>query len=125
MPDTVGAGSDPENYRATTLGVDDRHGIVDIGAKPGVAAVETSANVAAVVVQDDVFSICAAGELGVGDFDGSVLEARLAGVGDGNPPKHCRSEIRGLGNRIAVSRFVADFVRNAIISCGGQQQHAE
>lgn len=104
-------GSDSEDYRVTTSefpllakaagngapqlsrgsGVDDRHGIVNTRAKPRVAAVEASANVGTVVIQDDVFSIRAADELGLGDFDCGVLEMRLTCVGDGNSPEHCRT----------------------------------
>jgi hypothetical protein len=126
MPDAVGIFSDAEDYGAAGFGsgagsggfgISQREGIVGVGAEPGMARVEASADGGVVVVQDEVFTIHPAGELGAGDFDLGVLVSGDAGVGDGDSPQHGGGEIRRLGG-VDVSGFVADFVGDAGVGLG-------
>src|SRR5450432_1152056 len=108
MPDAVGILADTEDDGFAIFRMSQREGIVGVGAEPGVAAIEASADGGVVVVDNDVFAIDPAGELGAGDLDLRVLISGDAGVGDGDSPEQGGGEIRGLG-RIDVSGFVADF----------------
>ena len=120
MPDSVGILADAEDYGAAVFMY--IRGGWDLGAEPGVTAVKASANVAAIVIQDEGFSIYGAGELGAGDFDLRIFISWDTGVGDGDAPQRCRSEIRRLGDGIDVSGFVADFIRDAGVSLGEREE---
>lgn len=126
MPDSVGILADAEDDRAAVFCICERNGIVGVGSEPGVAAVEASANVGVIVVEDEVFAIYAAGELGVGDFDLREFVSGDAGVGDGDSPERCRDEVRRLGDGIDVSGFVADFSGDARVGLGeGEERDKE
>ena len=121
MPDAVGALSDVENNDVVQMIVGKRQGVMKIArtglacAEPGVAEVETSAKLAAIVVQNDVFAVHAAGELHFGDFDLGGFISRNAGVGDGDSPQQNCVEGPGRWNGVDVSRFPADIVRDTRI----------
>jgi hypothetical protein len=102
MPDSVGTLSNAEHngvVRLIILGtvifwtivfwtiVGYGHGLMLIGAEPGLATVEATANVAAIIVEDDVFAVNAAGELSPGDFHLCGFVAWDASVSDGYAPQ--------------------------------------
>src|SRR5271166_6440730 len=91
------------------------HGIVLIGAKPRHTAIESAANVAAVVVEDYVFAICSAGELHRGNLYFRGFMAWDAGVGDCDSPQHRGFEIARRRDRVDVTGFVTDLVGDARI----------
>src|ERR1700685_777502 len=86
------------------------HGVALIGAEPRVAAVESAANVAGIVVEDCVLAIDSASELRRGNFDLGGLVARDAGIGDCNSPKQSRFEVAGRRNWVHVACFVAGLI---------------
>ncbi len=89
------------------------HRLVLIGAKPRIAAVQSAANFAIVLVQNDIFAIHSAAELGRGDFHCSRFVAWNAGVGDSDSPQQRGFEFARRRNRVHIASFIADFVGNA------------
>src|SRR5271170_337727 len=100
MPDAIGTLSDCE-YDCVAAARQDRvrnsvpldfrkghrHGIVSVGAEPGLALVESAANAAHVVVQDHILTIDATGKLGRGDFYLGGFVAGHSRVRDRDSPK--------------------------------------
>ncbi len=133
MPDAIRTSSEVQNYRVL-WGVGKRDGSMRISAKPGMAAIEASANVSAIVVQNDVvIFICvsiladhSAGELGVGNLYLRLFVSRDTRVRNCNSPEHGGVELLRLGNRIDVPGFVADFVGNTRVGvCDGKKANQQ
>jgi hypothetical protein len=118
MPDAIGLLADAQNGGAKVVREGEREGIVGVGAEPGVAEVEASANVGVVVIQDYFFALSTARELGAGNFDLRLLVSGDASVSDGNSPEHRGGEIRWFRYWIDVSRPIADFGGDARVGLG-------
>jgi len=122
MPDAAGVLADAEDYGVAVFCVGEGDGLVNVGSEPRIAAVEASAEGGVVVIEDEVFSVCAAGKLGVGDFDLGVLVSGDTGVGDGDSPERRRGEVRWLGDGVDVCGFIADFRGDAGFGLGERDQ---
>jgi len=112
MPDAIGPLTDSEHdeliYEVTGHG----HEFRLVATEPGIAAIEAAAEVAAVVVEDDISAIGAARELGRGNLNRGGLIARDPRIRDGDSSKHGGCETAGHGNGVHVTRLEADFVWN-------------
>jgi hypothetical protein len=124
MPDPLGALPHAQNYNAAIFGICEWNRKVRIGAEPGIAAVQASANIAAVIIQDNIFPVDFAGELRSRNFNLCFLERSHASIGHSDSPEHYGVEIRRFGDCINVAGFKAHFSRDARVR-PGKTQNAE
>jgi hypothetical protein len=113
MPDAIATLADREHDRVIRCVMDHRHWVVLISGKPRVAAVESAANSADVVVEGHIFAIDAAGQLRRGNFYFGRFMVWHAGVCDRNSPEQRGFKVIWRWHRVHIARFVADFFGDA------------
>lgn len=121
MPDLLGELPHAQNYHAVIFGICEWNRKVRIGAEPGTTEVKASANIAAIIIQDNIFPIDFAGQLRPRNFNLRFLESMHASVSHCDSPQHCGIEIRRFGDRVNVARFEAHFRRKARFRLGKTQ----
>ncbi len=86
MPHAIGALSDGKDDSMTPQVVNKGKGSVLVSGKPRLALVQPSAQHSGVVIQDDVFTIDAAGQASPRDLHIGGRVTRYSRVGDCNSP---------------------------------------
>src|SRR5437763_9524008 len=86
---------------------------MSVSSEPRNPAIESSAYIAAIAVEDYIFPIHSAGQPRLRNFNLRFLETRHASIRYGDSPHHGRREIRRLGDGINVTGFEFHFRRNA------------
>jgi hypothetical protein len=115
MPDAVWALSDAKYDGMVSWIIGEWHGFMLIGTKPGFTAVEATANVSTVAIEDDVFTVNAAGEPGPGDFHLGGFMACDPSVSNGDSPEHCGMKVGWGRHGVYVTGLVAHFVGDSRI----------
>ncbi len=122
MPDAVSLRSHAKDDRVILGIVGQGNGIVRVGGKPGLALKETAAELRAVVIEDDVSAVDAAGQAGGRHFNLGRFVARDPRIGNGDPPEPGGSEIVRPGHRIHVANFVQHFAGDSRAAGLGSEQ---
>ena len=115
MPDAIGALADGEHDGLICCIMSHGHGVVLIGAKPGVAAIESTTHVAFVVVEHYVFAIYPASESGRSNLYFGGFMAWKPLVGDGDPPEHDGFEAVRRRDGAHIACFVTHLIGNSRI----------
>jgi pyrroloquinoline-quinone synthase len=113
VPDSIRAVTDAQNDRFF-LGVGERDRIVCIRTKPRISPIESSAQSAAIVIQDYIFSVDPARQCGAQNFDFRIFVATDSCVRDRYSPKHGGSEFLWFGSGVDVCGLEAHLGGDAI-----------
>ena len=115
MPNAISALSHTQHRRVRCGIKVQGHGIMCVRAKPWLAPVESSLNLAAVIIEDNLFAVDPARQPGPGHFNQRRFAARHSRVRDRDAPEPRRSKPGRPRDWIHISRFVTHFIRNARI----------
>jgi len=115
MPYTIGALSHAKHDRVFGQVKAQRHGVVRVSAKPRLAAVQSSAHLASVVIEDNFTAIDPARQPGPHDFYLRRFVARYPRIRNRDAPESRRSEAGRPGGRVHISGLVTHFIGDARI----------